>query len=257
MVTHALCMQEALERGFDDYDFLVGDKQHKDNLSHGRGDARLGNLAPGHLEDPHLRLLRQGRRKALDWFKRPAETAGPPANEQNEHEGQQQAWKPRVAGTVSAATASPVSLSPPPDHQPPTHVSSHAHHTPDSIRRRRAPHRGRRRRHPRRLNVCHVSMSLLTGGWSGSSSNSASSTTPHATTSGSWPSTELGLPAEDLRKLGFQVDAMCLARNGKRAAYRRLKEILVDEQIDIIHTHNTCPQFYGASRPGRPRFPAS
>jgi len=33
MVTHLLCMQEALARGFDAYDFLVGEKQHKDNLS--------------------------------------------------------------------------------------------------------------------------------------------------------------------------------------------------------------------------------
>ena len=33
MVTHLLCMQEALARGYSAYDFLVGEKQHKDNLS--------------------------------------------------------------------------------------------------------------------------------------------------------------------------------------------------------------------------------
>lgn len=33
IVTHLLCMQEALRRGFDAYDFLVGDKRHKENLS--------------------------------------------------------------------------------------------------------------------------------------------------------------------------------------------------------------------------------
>ena len=33
IVTHYLCMQEALLRGFDAYDFLVGDKRHKENLS--------------------------------------------------------------------------------------------------------------------------------------------------------------------------------------------------------------------------------
>lgn len=33
LVTHYLCMNEALARGYDAYDFLVGDKQHKDNLS--------------------------------------------------------------------------------------------------------------------------------------------------------------------------------------------------------------------------------
>lgn len=33
LVTHALCMTAALHRGFDEYDFLVGEKRHKDNLS--------------------------------------------------------------------------------------------------------------------------------------------------------------------------------------------------------------------------------
>lgn len=33
LVTHYLCMQAALERGYDAYDFLVGEKQHKRNLS--------------------------------------------------------------------------------------------------------------------------------------------------------------------------------------------------------------------------------
>lgn len=33
LITHYLCMTEALKRGYAAYDFLVGDKQHKDNLS--------------------------------------------------------------------------------------------------------------------------------------------------------------------------------------------------------------------------------
>ncbi|MDB4731430.1 GNAT family N-acetyltransferase, partial [bacterium] len=33
LITHYLCMEEGLKRGFDAYDFLVGEKQHKDNLS--------------------------------------------------------------------------------------------------------------------------------------------------------------------------------------------------------------------------------
>ena len=32
LVTHYLCMEEALKRGYDAYDFLVGDKRHKENL---------------------------------------------------------------------------------------------------------------------------------------------------------------------------------------------------------------------------------
>ena len=33
LITHYLCLQSAYERGYDAYDFLVGDKQHKSNLS--------------------------------------------------------------------------------------------------------------------------------------------------------------------------------------------------------------------------------
>jgi CelD/BcsL family acetyltransferase involved in cellulose biosynthesis len=33
IITHYLCIEEALRRGFHAYDFLVGDKRHKDNLS--------------------------------------------------------------------------------------------------------------------------------------------------------------------------------------------------------------------------------
>jgi CelD/BcsL family acetyltransferase involved in cellulose biosynthesis len=33
LTTHLLCMTHALARGYDAYDFLVGDKRHKDNLS--------------------------------------------------------------------------------------------------------------------------------------------------------------------------------------------------------------------------------
>ena len=33
LVSHYLCQCEALKRGYAAYDFLVGDKRHKDNLS--------------------------------------------------------------------------------------------------------------------------------------------------------------------------------------------------------------------------------
>lgn len=33
LITHYLCMGEAMRRGYSAYDFLVGDKRHKDNLS--------------------------------------------------------------------------------------------------------------------------------------------------------------------------------------------------------------------------------
>jgi len=39
LISHYLCMEQALERGFDAYDFLVGDKRHKENL--GKANAQL------------------------------------------------------------------------------------------------------------------------------------------------------------------------------------------------------------------------
>ncbi len=33
LISHYLCQCEALKRGYSAYDFLVGDKRHKDNLS--------------------------------------------------------------------------------------------------------------------------------------------------------------------------------------------------------------------------------
>ncbi|MBX3437914.1 MAG: GNAT family N-acetyltransferase [Planctomycetaceae bacterium] len=38
LVVHALCMQEALRRGYDAYDFLVGEHQHKRNLSNAENE---------------------------------------------------------------------------------------------------------------------------------------------------------------------------------------------------------------------------
>jgi CelD/BcsL family acetyltransferase involved in cellulose biosynthesis len=38
LVVHFLCMQEALRRSYDAYDFLVGEHQHKRNLSNAQGE---------------------------------------------------------------------------------------------------------------------------------------------------------------------------------------------------------------------------
>ena len=38
LVTHYLCMQEAMKRGYQAYDFLVGEKRHKENLGKSVGE---------------------------------------------------------------------------------------------------------------------------------------------------------------------------------------------------------------------------
>lgn len=55
----------------------------------------------------------------------------------------------------------------------------------------------------------------------------------------------LGPPADDLRRLGFEVDTLGFGVVSKLTLLRRLSRLLRDEQIDILHTHNTYAQFYG------------
>ncbi|MFV0443589.1 MAG: glycosyltransferase [Planctomycetaceae bacterium] len=57
----------------------------------------------------------------------------------------------------------------------------------------------------------------------------------------------LGPPADELRTQGFEVDTLQCSAVGKWTLIRRLANLLRREQIDILHTHNTYPQFYGAA----------
>jgi glycosyltransferase involved in cell wall biosynthesis len=100
---------------------------------------------------------------------------------------------------------------------------------------------------PRRpLRVCHVSMTLKTGGLErllvdfGRLHDSSRFQLRFVALA------DLGPPAEDLMQLGFAVDSMQLAQVGKLAMLRRLKALLQRERIDIVHTHNTYAHFYGA-----------
>ncbi len=61
LVTHALCMQECLERGYDAYDFLAGDDRYKRELSSG-----ADRLVWGRLRRPRSRpVVADVARRAL------------------------------------------------------------------------------------------------------------------------------------------------------------------------------------------------
>ncbi len=67
LVTHALCMQEALERGIDEYDFLAGDQRYKRELANMERQlvwARAVRRRPKPMAIEGLRRLRRayGRR---------------------------------------------------------------------------------------------------------------------------------------------------------------------------------------------------
>jgi CelD/BcsL family acetyltransferase involved in cellulose biosynthesis len=87
IVTHYLAIDEALRRGFDAYDFLVGDKQHKENLSTHTQSLAWAVLRRRNVRNTTIhalrglkRFLRAGsiRRAAhlLDTFAGPAFTPG-------------------------------------------------------------------------------------------------------------------------------------------------------------------------------------
>jgi len=56
----------------------------------------------------------------------------------------------------------------------------------------------------------------------------------------------LGQPARDLEAAGFSVRSLDISHSGKARAIQDLRNYLKTEQIDVLHTHNTYPHFYGA-----------
>ena len=93
--------------------------------------------------------------------------------------------------------------------------------------------------------ICHVSMTLLTGGLErllvefGKHCDAQRFNLRFITLA------ELGPPAEELRRMGFSVESVDLPKRGKLAALRSLRQRLQADRVDIVHTHNTYAHFYG------------
>ncbi len=99
---------------------------------------------------------------------------------------------------------------------------------------------------PKTINVCHVSMCLLTGGLERllvdfSRFHDASQFELHFAAL-----SELGEPADDIRTAGCLVDSMGHGRVSKLQLVRNLSQYFQEHQIDLVHTHNTYAHFYGA-----------
>jgi glycosyltransferase involved in cell wall biosynthesis len=96
-----------------------------------------------------------------------------------------------------------------------------------------------------RLRVCHLSMTLRTGGLERllvefARCHDASQFDLSFVALG-----ELGPPAENLRHAGYDVRSLGLPHVGKSALIKSLASHLRDARIDVLHTHNTYPHFYG------------
>ncbi|MCA9079844.1 MAG: GNAT family N-acetyltransferase [Planctomycetaceae bacterium] len=73
LVSHYLCMEEALRRGFDAYDFLVGEKQHKQNLSNAATQLNWLTWTRPSWKSRLLQGLRSAKRLLTRW-RRPSST---------------------------------------------------------------------------------------------------------------------------------------------------------------------------------------
>ena len=67
---------------------------------------------------------------------------------------------------------------------------------------------------------------------------------------------DLGQPADELRDLGFHVHGLNYdGAHGKRAIFRALREHFQAGDYDVVHTHNTYPQYYAAPSAWRAGVP--
>lgn len=96
-----------------------------------------------------------------------------------------------------------------------------------------------------RLRVCHVSMTLRTGGLERLLVEFGRHHDDRRYSLRFVALDLLGAPAEELKRMGLEVDSLGYGAVGKLTLLRRLGRLLREEQIDIVHTHNTYAHFYG------------
>ncbi len=96
------------------------------------------------------------------------------------------------------------------------------------------------------VRVCHVSMTLLTGGLERLLVEFAGR--HRENTSARFVALDaMGQPADDIRDSGHSVDSLDFSHSGRLRTIRSLARLLREEDINIVHTHNTYPHFIGAA----------
>ncbi len=95
------------------------------------------------------------------------------------------------------------------------------------------------------LRICHVSMTLKTGGLERLLVEFGRFHQPQNVALTFVALGELGPPAVDLQNAGFEVISLGVPQTKKAQAIRKLREILQARRIQVVHTHNTYPHFYG------------
>lgn len=98
----------------------------------------------------------------------------------------------------------------------------------------------------RKLRVCHVSMTLLTGGLERLLVEFGRHRNAERFDCEFLALDQIGTPADDLREMGFEVASVAAESLGKLAHLQTLIRRFHDGQFDIVHTHNTVAHFYGS-----------
>lgn len=108
----------------------------------------------------------------------------------------------------------------------------------------------------RRLRVCHLSLTLCTGGLERLLVDFARYHNPDQFELEFIALGETGQPAEEIQQLGCPVYDYPLTARGKLARVSQLSHFLKGRNYDVLHTHNAYPHFYGSLAGRRAKIPA-
>jgi len=98
----------------------------------------------------------------------------------------------------------------------------------------------------RRINVCHLSLSLQTGGLERLLVEFARRHDADRFQHEFVALKDFGPPAEEIIELGCDATLFSLSKFNKLQRVTRLAEFLRSRNIDVLHTHNAFPLFYGS-----------
>lgn len=98
----------------------------------------------------------------------------------------------------------------------------------------------------RRLRVCHMSLTLCTGGLERLLVDFSRHYDRDRFALSFVVLQDQGQPADDIRRLGCDVVSLPLQQLGRLERFRRLTALLRTIQPDVLHTHNAYPHWYGS-----------
>ncbi|QDT97300.1 glycosyltransferase [Gimesia aquarii] len=108
----------------------------------------------------------------------------------------------------------------------------------------------------RRLRICHLSLTLCTGGLERLLVDFARYHNPEQFELEFIALGETGQPAEEIQNWGCPVIEYPLTAPGKLARINQLAYFLKVRNFDLLHTHNAYPHFYGSLAAYRAKIPA-